>query len=106
MTSKNRIYDRIDLVPATRTLHGRAALLRREAIANLFHSAANVIRRGVERSVQGTRRLIEGMSRSPARPQRRYAENPAGKSGYDVSGRARTSEDGIHRNFFDQWSRR
>lgn len=101
MTSKNGFYDQIDLIRMTPALHRRAALLRREAIANLFHSAANVTRRGVNRSAQGIRELIDGVSRSLARPQRRYAENPAGKSGYDVSGRAQRSEGRIHCNFLD-----
>lgn len=87
MASLNSIYERLGSVRMTEAQRREAegALMWGEVIADLIHRAAIVVRQGVTAVAQGIRRLIDGLSRSPARPQRRDSENTADRSVYDAS---------------------
>lgn len=86
MASLNSIYERLGSVRVTETQRREAetALMWVEVIADLILRTASEIRRTVARVTQGIGKLIDGPSRSPARPRRRDSETLARKPGYDA----------------------
>lgn len=87
MASLNSIYERLGSVRVTEAQRREAetALMWVEVIADVILRTASEIRRTVARVTQGIGKLIDGLSRSPARPRRRDSENLAGASVCDAS---------------------